>query len=201
MERNLLEGILGRLSAAQQERVRVAFVSLEEGLLTSSELVDLISNVVLAGNARGYALGAAAVRSLVEEQVGQVELTPVTTGGNHADEDRVRTALATILASNKDTLMQLQRLADNEPKAAAAAGSADVLTGSRRVKGWTRSMDSQACELCRYWWREGRVWQPGHPMPRHTGCTCTQTPVTTVTENYQTEKQAADRRTERRRSA
>lgn len=179
MDANELERRLDRLSAGQQERVRVALASLEEGLLTSSEFVEIVATTVLVGNARGYALGAALARSLVEQQVGQVEITPQVIGPNHLDEGRVTAAVTTILASQQDTLMQLTRMADNEPKQAATNGSADLIASSEHVTGWTRTVEADACELCQWWASESHKFPPHARMPRHTGCACTQTPVTT----------------------
>ena len=186
MDGNQLERLLDSLTANQKERVRVALVSLEEGLLTSSEFVDLVAGVVLSGNARAYSIGAALARSLIENQSGLVETTPAATAGHALDDQRVRSGLATILAADQDTLMQVQRLAGNEAQQAAADGSSDVLAASRRATGWVRELDTDACQLCRWWWRDGRVWRTDHPMPRHPGCGCQQTPVVDVaTDNLQ----------------
>lgn len=186
---NPLEEALVRLSTEQKTRISAAWARFQEGALGREEFVRVATNIVLAGNVRGYALGAATVRSLIEQAVGAAEVIAVAPAARHLDETRIATALTTVLDSDLDTLMQLSRLADNEPKQAATDGSADVLARSSRVRGWTRTLDSDACELCRWWWREGRVWQPDHPMPRHTGCTCTQTPVVRTTDNYQTTQQ------------
>lgn len=174
---NPLEEVLAELSTSQQERVRVAFASYEEGLLTSSEFVDVVTAVVLSGNAHAYALGATSVRSLIEAKVAAVEITPAVAQPHHLDDVRISTALTTVLASETDTLMQLQRIADNEPKQAAADGSGDVLAASERVTGWTRALDSKACELCRWLAKDGFVFPDSEPLVRHTGCVCSQDPV------------------------
>lgn len=186
MDGNQLEKLLDALTTSQKERVRVALASLEEGLLTSSEFVDVVASIVLAGNARAYSIGAALARSLIENQTGLVETTPASTAGHALDTERVRSGLTTILATDKDTLMQLQRLAGNEVQQAATDGSSDVLATSGRATGWVRELDADACQLCRWWWRDGRVWRTNHPMPRHPGCGCQQTPVVDVaTDNRQ----------------
>ena len=86
---------------------------------------------------------------------------------------------------------RLDRLARNEPVQAATHGAEQAMAEDDRVSGWTRGLEAEACELCRWWWRNGRVWQPDHPMPRHTGCVCHPVPVVDVsTDNAQTRKQA-----------
>lgn len=196
-----LEEALNQLSERQKQRIRAVWAAHEEGKLTRDELIRVATNIVLAGNAVGYTLGVNNVIRIVEKVAGKVELAQPEPDGRHVDDKRISEALGTIMVDDgTDRAMQLERLADNEPKAAAADGSRDALRRSKRVKGWTRSLEADACQLCLWWWREGRTWQPDHPMPRHTGCTCTQTPVVTTTENYQSEEQAAHRRRERRRA-
>lgn len=52
------------------------------------------------------------------------------------------------------------------------------MSRSEHVTGWTRSLNGEACQLCTWWWRAGRVWTADHPMPAHKGCICTPQPVT-----------------------
>lgn len=182
---NRLEEELNRLSSEQVERVRTAWASFTEGLLVVEEFLQIVSAMILTGNATGYALGATVARSVIEAEVGDVELTPVRQDLHHLDEDRIVTALETILdAEEQDTEMQLERLADNEPKQAATDGSQDVIRSSDRVVGWVRDINADACELC-FWLRKehlrpgGYIYPPEKPMHKHVGCTCEQTPVAT----------------------
>lgn len=198
---NAFELALDKLAGHQSRQILAAWSLVENGRISTSEFLTVATNILLTGNGRGYALGVAAARKVIEEQLGIVEVPPATSPQpRHLDADRLRAALVTIIDADKDVLMRLERIATNEPQDAAATGSADVITGSKKVTGWTRTLESDPCQLCTWWWREGRVWQPDHPMPRHVGCVCQQTPVTTKTANYQTEKQAEDRRRERRKA-
>src|SRR5699024_7495195 len=88
------------------------------------------------------------------------------------DGPRLGAAVSTALAGDLDAAMQLGRLAGNEPLDAANDAFADGMRRDKRVKGWVRGLDSDPCELCVWWWREGRIWQPDHTMPRHVGCVC-----------------------------
>lgn len=171
-----VEEALNRVSTAQQATVLALWENVEAGDLTESEFVEVVAAIITRGNALGYTLGAATVRSRIEALTGTPELVGVATTA-HLDPDRIRGALGTVLASDLDTVMQLSRLVDNEPKQAAATGTADAISGSPKVTGWTRDLDGDPCQLCVWWSRDGRVWPSDHPMPRHTGCACTQTPV------------------------
>lgn len=200
---NLTEEEVTQVSQSTQARILAAWAALEAGNIAVAEFVTVALNIVLSANARAYRIGARAVMAFIEKATGVAEVLPPNPHAHHLDEERLTTALETILASGQDTPMQLERLADNEPKDAASRGAADVIRGSKRVSGWVRDLDGPACQLCTWWARLGpdgpRVWRPEHPMPRHPGCGCIQKPVVKVTANYQTEKQAHYRARERAR--
>lgn len=67
---------------------------------------------------------------------------------------------------------QVARLARCEPLEAAQKASHDAMQQQPLVEGWIRHMDANPCQLCVWWWREGRVWPKAHPMPTHKGCNC-----------------------------
>lgn len=67
---------------------------------------------------------------------------------------------------------RIARLARAEPLEAAQQATHEAMQQQPLVEGWIRQMDADPCQLCRWWWREGRVWPKAHPMPRHTGCNC-----------------------------
>lgn len=67
---------------------------------------------------------------------------------------------------------RLIRLARAEPLEAAQRATHNAMQQQPWVEGWVRHMDADPCQLCRWWWREGRVWPKAHRMPRHTGCNC-----------------------------
>lgn len=67
---------------------------------------------------------------------------------------------------------QVARLARCEPLEAAQQASHDAMQRQPLVEGWIRHMDADPCQLCVWWWREGRVWPKAHPMPTHKGCNC-----------------------------
>ena len=68
--------------------------------------------------------------------------------------------------------MRLERLARSEVFEAAQQATHDAMQKQPLVEGWVRHMDADPCQLCRWWWRDGRIWPKAHPMPRHKGCNC-----------------------------
>lgn len=95
-----------------------------------------------------------------------------------SDEERNRftKAVATVMADDdqESIAQRLGRLALAEAIGAAQRQSADTMRGQRDVEGWTRQLDSDPCQLCQWWAREGRVWPASHTMPTHPGCACAQ---------------------------
>lgn len=69
------------------------------------------------------------------------------------------------------------RLGRAEPLNAAARTYSDAVRESTLTEGWVRGLDGDPCQLCRWWWRDGRVWPKAHPMPTHPGCACVPRPV------------------------
>ena len=69
------------------------------------------------------------------------------------------------------------RLARAEPLETASTAYTDAMVRSGTSRGWVRQRSAGCCQLCTWWWREGRVWPAEHPFQRHKGCTCTPKPV------------------------
>lgn len=69
------------------------------------------------------------------------------------------------------------RLGRGEPLNTAARTFSDNVRESKLTEGWTRDMDADPCQLCRWWWRNGRTWPKQHPFQTHVGCACVPRPV------------------------
>lgn len=75
-----------------------------------------------------------------------------------------------------------ERLARDEPIAAAQSGYQDVLAEAG-VTGYRRAINPDACELCQWLQKShlrpgGFVYPINQPMYRHTGCRCLPEPTT-----------------------
>lgn len=164
------------------------WADVEAGRITVDEFTELAVQLVEISNARGRVAAEAAFRSWAEQVTAQPEGVAITATPRTAEAERLTKAVNTITnaTASVDTVMQLERLARNEPVQAATDAMTEAMSGSELVSGWRRGLEPGACQLCVWWWREGRVWRANHPMPRHTGCTCTQIPVHNErTANYQ----------------
>ena len=187
------EDVLRQLSEGTQRIIGQLWDAVERGALTPADFDVLARDVLVTATARGYDLGTLSVRAYVEAVTGQPYALPATAPGP-ASAHRLGRALATIAASGQDSRMQLLRLAGAEPLRAAQRGQSAEIKRNPKVTGWTRGLESDACELCVWWWRNGRVWQAEWTMPDHTGCMCHQVPAIGRGDNVQTERQAAKSR-------
>lgn len=195
------EDVLVRLSDGTATVVGQLWAAVEAGAIPVDDFPRLAADLVALANARGAAAAQAAFRGFLEAQTGLA--LPIAVAIFPDDAGRLQGAMGTILASDQDTLAQLVRLAANEPLEAATQAYGDAMARSSLVSGWRRGLNSGACQLCRWWHRDGRVFRTEHSMPRHKGCTCHQIPVVEEqTSNYQSADQAVgarETRTQRER--
>lgn len=169
------EEFLAQLAGRLAEVLTALWADVGAGRLTVADFTELAASLVEAATGRGQTAAHAAFLAWAEAATGAPQPPPPPPPPT--DPGRLAAALDTITASDLDTAMQLHRLALNEPVQAATAAFGQAMAASPVVAGWRRGLEPGACQLCRWWWREGRVWRADHPMPRHTGCTCTQIPV------------------------
>lgn len=194
------ESALNSLTGKVRIRAEKLLDAFESGQISQGTFITAMADVTVQARAQGATYAVSVLRDYVETSL-QVPVA-VSPAMPPADIDRLETAVATILGSDQDTRMQIVRLATGETLEAAHKAYGDTMEKLPMVKGWTRGLDSAACELCQWWGREGRVFRPEHQMPRHTGCVCHPVPTVTRTSNYQNEKQAVNSaRTNQRRQA
>lgn len=183
------ETVVDRLSGQSRTTVLGLYGLLERGAINAAEFTETAVQVLQVANARGAAAGEAVFRAYLEQATGRPYSLPGVPPP--ADAERLQKALGTILAAEQDTIMQLERLTSSEPLDAASRAYQDAMSSEATVTGWERGLDSDACQLCTWWWREGQIFHPSHRMPRHTGCKCHPIPRINVrTSNYQTERNA-----------
>lgn len=171
------EVTLRELSEKNKTLLLRLWSAVEQGALTQAEFPTVAAQVVAVANERGRAAAEIALNGYLTAAAGEVT-APVVVATVVDDRGRLEKALATIMATDQDIIMQLERIGVVEPLEAAARRMSEGIQRDQRVKGWVREMEADACQLCRWWWREGREWPAEHLMPTHKGCVCTQLPVT-----------------------
>ena len=182
------ESALASLTGKVKMRAEALLDAFESGQITQGTFITAMADVTVQARAQGATYAVSVLRDYVETAL-EVPVA-VSPAMPPADIDRLEKAVTTILGTDQDTRMQIVRLATGETLDAAHKAYGDTMAGMKTVKGWTRGLDADPCELCIWWAREGRLFRPQHPMPRHKGCTCHPVPTVQKTNDYQTDKQA-----------
>ncbi|TYL55748.1 hypothetical protein FXB39_00630 [Nocardioides sp. BGMRC 2183] len=166
------------------DQVLAALAAYQAGTLTADAFAALVASFLAAGKTAGLALGDAAFVAQMQAATGTAHAFPGTVLPE-SEVDRLQRAAETIRTdldrdqNAEKAAKRLTRLAEAEIKKAAADALAGAIRTEERVTGWVRVLEpAPTCQLCHWWYRDGRVWPSDHPMPRHTGCDCTQRIVT-----------------------
>ncbi|WP_157851082.1 hypothetical protein [Gordonia phthalatica] len=138
----------------------------------------IIAQLIAEANGRARNLADMAMAAQMMIELG--EPLPVQ-GVDHPDEipRLMKAANTTLTVAETSEVSEaiVARLARSEPLEAAANAAQDAMVRSGLTKGWIRQKSADACQLCEWWWREGRVWPAEHPFQHHKGCTCSPKPV------------------------
>lgn len=171
---------LTALSGATETAAVALHTAWEADEITDAEFEAALAAIVAQANSRATALAdlslAAAIALVLRRPVAPLGLVPPA-----SDSARLLVAASTLraaLAGTADAGARVGRLGRAEPLTAAAAAYSNGMAASPHVTGWVRRTSANACQLCTWWARDGRIWPDDHPMPTHKGCTCT--PVPTV---------------------
>lgn len=138
-----------------------------------------LAAVLATYTGRAASLAATAWSAQASIAVGEaVPVEPIVLPDS--DIDRLAKAATTVIVVARASDVPdniIARLARSEPLKTASETYHRELITSTLVEGWTRQMDPDPCQLCMWWWREGRVWPKRHPFQRHPGCACVPRPV------------------------
>ncbi|WNG95291.1 hypothetical protein [Mycobacterium sp. ITM-2016-00318] len=169
------------LADSSDRHVQAVYSRYLAGQLTAEEATALIAAAIAQANARAYALADLALAAIVTVQTGTAA-TVVGVLPSADDSARLlKAATTTLLDVTKESDVPeaiVSRLARSEPLESATTAFGEAMPRQPLVKAWVRQLDADPCQLCTWWWREGRMWPANHPMPRHKGCECVQSPVT-----------------------
>jgi hypothetical protein len=161
------------LAEQAQKQALAVYTAYQAGRLTREQAVTLLIAIINQANAAAVALADAGLSVQIEHATGIP--APATGILPTDDAERLQKAVTTILDDDQaapDTEMRIERLARSEPLETAQNATIDAMQKQPLVKGWTRHMDADPCQLCRWWWREGRIWPKEHPFQKHKGCNC-----------------------------
>ncbi|TFD56395.1 hypothetical protein [Cryobacterium sp. Hh38] len=150
------------------------------GRITKAQFVQLAAALILQANGKAAALADLSLSAELYRLTGDTH-APLGVLPSGYDQPRLQRGVETLLVdfeAGEDIDARLTRFATNAPLGAATDAYSEGVKQSTAVEGYVRQMDSDPCQLCRYWWREGRIWPKDHRMPHHKGCACTHRVVT-----------------------
>lgn len=187
------------LGDSVEEKVANLYALMDAGELTEAATVELMSVLIGKHRAQAIVLAEASLAAELMLALGRPVSVVATTWPSTLEPIRqgVVTTLATA-AKTPDILGRLGRMARGVVYNSAARSYSEGVKKSPLTEGWTRDLEPDACQMCRWWWREGRVWPKDHMMPTHVGCTCTPKPV--VSERVYDVTNKATLRSERDRA-
>lgn len=174
--------------------VRLQLVAGEIDRATARELWKIILETA---GAQGQTLGALAFETNKRVATGEGAIMSKHVKGalgppTVATEERMAKALDTIMdGAAADMARRLDRLGFSDPVARSQEEFGLRMSRDPQVEKWTRGMEADACELCRWFYKGGMSWPKDHPMPTHTGCTCHQVPQF-ITKRQYTERVKAE---------
>lgn len=166
------------LSERSERQVLAAYTAFLSGSLSREECIQWIASAITVSNSQAHALANLAYAAEVMTQLGVA--VPVVNTNAPDDLARLTKAADTVLSvaeASASSAAIVGRLGRCEPLETAAQTYSESMIRSGKTRGWVRQMSPGACQLCRWWWRQGRVWPAEHPFQHHKGCTCTPKPV------------------------
>lgn len=173
--------VLEMIGAKHRDRLLKAYAAMVKNGANPDEVTRVLTDMLVQSTGAAGVDGAALARRQLEDlgiDIDPTDINPLISKSlRDAVEDRERLAMAvgTILAGDPDdTAMRLGRLALSEAIEFARGTTGTYMRESEQVGGWVRELDSDPCQLCQWWSRDGRVWPVEHDMPVHKGCACAQ---------------------------
>lgn len=168
---------LDRLSADAEAKAQKVLDQLEAGDIDQAAAIALLVAIILVAQKRGAAVAELSFAA----QVSALSKAPIVAAGVAVGApDIVHRVIEKTVSTSKgidETRTRIARIAQNEPQEVAKQTYGKAMARSEKVEGWTRGLDSDPCELCVWWSRDGRVWPKDYPLAHHKGCQCTQVPV------------------------
>lgn len=152
---------------------------LERGLILPSQVPELAAVLVKLGADQAATLTVGDLsRELTRAGVPPSGLPPLSRVTSHSTLDGAEQAVRTIMEGpSPERAVRLERLGRASVAQSGQDSRGQALELSPMVEGWYRGLDSDPCQLCRWWFRDGHIWPTSHSMPRHPGCCCVQVPV------------------------
>lgn len=175
---------LERLGKTTEREIRRLFGLYLGAEITANLFVDLGTVAVSLGQQQGRYMAELSLLAWLDAHKGSARPVAAPPIEHYHDSGRVRKGLETVIGDGiidpDETARRLERLAFSETVESSQRAFGAAMAKAPEVKGWTRGLEPDACQLCNWWSRDGRIWPADHTMPTHKGCVCT--PIPTAAE-------------------
>lgn len=178
---------LQRLGETTERSLLSLFGQYRSGMLTHDHFIRLGAQVIDLAHQQGRMVAEVSLLSWLRTVDPEAVPVAAPAHDHYSDVARLERAMQTTVPSPAATAgddaaaeaaRRLGRLAYAESVESSQQAFHEGMLRTALVEGWTRGLEPGACQLCRWWWREGQVWPKEHRMPTHKGCTCTPIPRT-----------------------
>lgn len=167
--------------AVRTERTLVGlYARVTSGDISKGVFRSLAATVVEGANVGSWMLADVSLAAWMTAQTGRA--TPalgIAPGGE--ETDRILAGLDTLMQGLDDAKTErdalLARYGRSEPARAFQRAYVAAMQERPEVAGYRRVLNAEACELCRWRYRGGKVFSVGTPFAQHPGCGCYPEPV------------------------
>ena len=151
-----------------------------QGAISRETLQRLAESMLQVASVQGAAYGQLAYAQYAEAISGQLPqgVARPELAALRYRQGRIAKSVSTVLEYDDDDIEQrLAALGENFPVQVVQESYGYALVEDDNANGWVRGLEPDGCQLCQWWWRDGRVWPKDHAMPTHPGCRCQQLPT------------------------
>lgn len=169
---------LEQLGRNSQRAVTQTYNSMRAAGLDRAAVVEVLTPVLQRSAMEGEAMARAELSRVLERMGITDALDTGAVSFMAADSERIGKALGTALADDTQAVMRLERLARADPMNAAQSELNRAMQATSAIVAYVRVLESDACELCNWLYRDGFMYPKDRPLTTHPGCVCTARPVT-----------------------
>lgn len=178
------EDTLRRLGNSTADSLAAIFGQWQSKQITKRVANQLMKTVVLTAKQQGANFGVLSFHAYMQTTTGvagklQADTQALTPGEIRAMQQRINEIMRGPL---EDMPLALERMGFNAPVYSTTESFRRAMIKDGRSVGYIRGLESTACQICQWIYKDGHVYPIDMPMWRHPGCVCAQVPVTNLEE-------------------
>lgn len=178
------EDTLKRLGSSTAKSLLAIFEQWQAEQITTQVASELMRTVLLTAKQQGANFGVLSFHAYMQTTTGVAgellaDMQALTPGEIMAMQQRINEILG---GPVEDMPLALERMGFNSPVRSTTESFRRAMLKDGRSVGYIRGLESTACQICQWIYKEGHVYPVDKPMWRHPGCVCAQVPITNLEE-------------------